>query len=521
MNTTAYDQMTWLTDWMNDASELSLTTSKALMESVQAAQIHANGVNKYLDEFNIPFEISFNAFNEREKEKVKTNSLRRTMQDYYELLLFNLQVAENGGASTFKVMNSFYVQKASDAYSAWLNTCFGQKGENIADFATQQRQLLEKVIYTYPQAIMAIRSEFGFHFDNGGYVKVAETDRFNLYQVLPTDKNVTVRADGKPVIIVHPYVLGANILAFLPDENRSYVHAFANQGIPTYVRVIKDINNTPAAQVLTGEDDARDTRFFCEKVKALHGREVTLNGFCQGGFIAVANILSGELDGLVDALITCVAPMDGTRSQSLVEYMQHLPPRFRDLGYAVKSLPNGNQIVDGKVMSWVYKLKSMEREAPLFSLYRDLIMFDRPGNHSKPISKTAAAINHWLIYDRNDLPVDITQMSFDSYTIPVTADGTLPFKLFGRELNFKRLAAKKIPFLICYAKMDDLVDAPSALAPLDFIDAEVTAFPKGHGSIATSWSDPSSACALHTRFGDNQRGPVRFQLDLEETTAKE
>jgi len=172
-------------------------------------------------------------------------------------------------------------------------------------------------------------------------------------------------------------------------------------------------------------------------------------------------------------------------------------------------------------MSWVYKLKSMEREAPLFSLYRDLMMFDRPGGHFKPISKTAAAINHWLIYDRNDLPVDITQMSFDSYTIPVTAEGALPIKLFGRELNFKRLAAKNISFLICYAKMDDLVDEPCALAPLDFIDAEVTAFPKGHGSIATSWSDPSSACALHTRFGDNQRGPVRFQLDLDETVAKE
>jgi hypothetical protein len=35
-------------------------------------------------------------------------------------------------------------------------------------------------------------------------------------------------------------------------------------------------------------------------------------------------------------------------------------------------------------------------------------------------------------------------------------------------------------------------------------------------AIATSWSDPDSACALHTRFGDGQyRGPVRFHLDLD------
>jgi len=89
---------------------------------------------------------------------------------------------------------------------------------------------------------------------------------------------------------------------------------------------MKDIDVTPAVQTMTGEDDARDTRFFCTKVKAIHGRPVTLNGFCQGGFMAVIDILSGELDGLVDALITCVAPMDGTRSVALVEYMQHLPP---------------------------------------------------------------------------------------------------------------------------------------------------------------------------------------------------
>jgi hypothetical protein len=171
--------------------------------------------------------------------------------------------------------------------------------------------------------------------------------------------------------------------------------------------------------------------------------------------------------------------------------------------------------VDGKVMSWVYKLKSMENEAPLFTLYRDLKMFDRGDGGPAKISKTAAAINNWLIYDRNDLPEAITKMSFDSYTVPVDRQGNLPFKLFDRNLNFKRLQEKNLPFLICYAERDDLVDKEAALAPLDHIPAEVTCFPKGHGAIATSWSRPDSACALHTRFGDDYRGPVRFHLDLE------
>jgi hypothetical protein len=50
---------------------------------------------------------------------------------------------------------------------------------------------------------------------------------------------------------------------------------------------------------------------------------------------------------------------------------------------------------------------------------------------------------------------------------------------------------------------------------LDYIDAEVAAFPKGHVAIATSWSHPDSDFALHTRFADGvTRGPVRFHLDL-------
>lgn len=236
--------------------------------------------------------------------------------------------------------------------------------------------------------------------------------------------------------------------------------------------------------------------------------------------MAIAGLLTGEMDGLVDALITCVAPIDGTRSIALSEFMDQLPARFKSLAYATRILPNGNPVIDGKVMSWVYKLKSMEKEAPIFSFYRDVMMFDRGDVSAIEVSKTAAAINYWLLYDRTDLPVDITKMSFDSYTIPITKDGTFPIKIFGRRLNFDYIKEKKIKVLICYAEQDDLVDKPATLAPLDYIDAEVTAFPKGHGAIATSWSLPSSKYALHKKFSDNSRGPVRFQLDLQAAIQK-
>jgi hypothetical protein len=388
------------------------------------------------------------------------------------------------------------------------------EGEDVFGFIGRHAETMDLVAHGYPQAIRDIEPEYGFHFERGDHVKAAETDRFILYRIAPTDPKIKPKKNGKPVLIIPPYVLGANILGFLPGENRSYAHCFANQGIPTYIRIMKDIATTPAVQVLTSEDDARDTRYFCEQIKSIHGKPVTLNGYCQGGYSAVCDVLSGELDDVVDALITCVSPMDGTRSKGLAHFLGSLPARFNDLAYGTKILPNGNAVADGDLMGWVYKLKSIELETPLVNFLRDLGMLGRTGSK---ISKTAAALNYWLQYERSDLPLAITKMSFAAYNTPVTEDGTLPVKIFGRKLNFKRLQEKGIPWLICYGQADDLVEKETALAPLDFIDAEVSAFPKGHVAIATSWSLPTSACATHTCFGEeNYRGPVCFQMDLDQ-----
>jgi len=495
--------------------DMNLKMIMSSAELMKAAHTYINGIYSYYFNFMTPYWIALSSFQSMEKIKLAQHRPDETLRDYLDLFHFNLQIAKKGLLSTLRTINDFHAQELERFISSLLNTIFDRKGEDISAYAERLSTLMELLTYHYPKVILDIEPEFGFHFDDGGYIKVAETDRFYLYQVLPRDKKVKVRKKGKPIIIIPPYVLGASIVGFLPGEDKSYTHCYANQGIPTYIRIMKDFDDTPAVQIMTGEDDCLDTRYFCEIIKARHGRPVTLNGFCQGGFVALLNLLTGELDGLVDAFITCVTPIDGTRSKALVEYLEHIPERFRDLGYALKTMPNGNRVVDGKVMSWVYKLKSMDREAPIVTFYRDLMMFDKQNVKEIKITKTAAALNYWLIYERNDLPLAITQMSFDSYTKPVTSDGTLPVKLFGRELNFKHLKEMKIKWLICYAEEDDLVDKESALAPLDFVDAEVTAFPKGHGAIATSWSLPTSECALHERFGDGCRGPVRFQLDLD------
>jgi poly(3-hydroxyalkanoate) synthetase len=440
---------------------------------------------------------------------------------FLDLLQYNNNLAYRAMKSAMEATIDYQQRFQSEALNAWKNTMFNSGEEGLADFFQRKKESVEVVLNRLPQAIRDIKAEYGFHFGDGGNIRVDETDRFVLYQVLPLNKKVKTNPDGKPVLIIPPYVLGPNILSFLPGEQRSYVHSFADQGVPTYIRIVKDIHQHLAVQTMTGEDDALDTRRFCEFLKAKHEKAVTLNGFCQGGYIALCDLLSGELDELVDSLITCVAPMDGTRSPSFVNFMDRIPSSYKGLEYAMKTLPNGNRVIDGKIMSWVYRLKSIEEENPFTRYFQDLAIYNRTNGSSAAISKVASAINYWLTNDRTDLPVAITKMSYDSYTHPVDKEGNLPVTLFGRTLNFKHIKDKNIHFLIAYAENDDLITRETAMAPLDYIEAEVTIYPKGHGGIATSWSVPTSKCAHHTCFlGESGRrklrGIVRYHLDLEE-----
>lgn len=495
---------------LEKAMEMNEKLMAALLDQAKTSQTYWLGLCRSILDFMAPSFTALNSLTTVQREKLEFLPSQDSLQDYLEFWQFILQMGEKAFLNGLKVMNDYHVRQMEGTFKAWLNTAFGLEGEDIASFMARQANIMDLLVHDYPQAIRAIEPEYGLHFDDGGYVQVAETDRFYLYQVLPRHEEIKVRKKGKPVLIIPPYVLGANIMAFLPGEDKSFVHCFANQGIPTYIRIVKDIYTTPAVQVITGEEDCLDTRLFCQQVQDRHGTAVTLCGYCQGGFTAVINLLSGELDGLVDALITCVAPMDGTRSKGLRSFLEQLPERFKETRFAIKSLPNGNQVVQGRLLSWVFKLKDITKENPLNSFFRDLQLLEK----GMKIAKSAAAINYWLLHDVTDLPVAICKMSYDSYTIPVTPDGTLPVKLFGRSLNFRRIKEMGIDWLICAAEKDDLVEKEAALAPLDWVEAEVTMFPKGHVAMATSWSLPTSECSLDKCFLDF-RGPVRYQLDLE------
>ena len=496
--------------------------SVSIMENLfSASQNFVAGISRYTMDFFVPFLISTHYFQQVEKERMEEVPLMESFEAYLSLLDNNIELMDRSLNGISKMMIALAKLNADNFSDALQESIFELKYDKLFRYTKRQADLLELVAHRYPKAIEDIAPEFGFHFERGEHVLVDETDRFLLYRVAPSITEVEIRMDAKPILIVPPYVLGANILSFLPGEQRSYAHCYANRGYPTYIRIMKNIETTPAMQVMTGEDDAKDTRRFCEVIMKGHGKPVTLNGYCQGGFSCLCNLLSGELDGVVDAFITCVSPMDGTRSKGLSHFLKRLPQRFNDLAYGTKTLPNGNTVADGKLMGWIYKLKSIEHEIPAAAFLRDLMMFSRQPEGDIKISKTAAALNYWLQNERSDLPLEITRMSFASFNTPITTDGTLPVRLFGKKLNLKRIAEKKIPWLICYGLHDDLVEPETALAPREHIEVEVSPFPKGHVAIATSWSHPDSACGLHTRFGEeNYRGPVKFHIDLDEDLNK-
>jgi len=507
---------------MQDFTDLFDRWAANQMRTVKASWDLANTMQDYwagqlLYDKNMvqPLLKSMFNFGKAEVEKLAEAPWSDVWTEYASLWGFAFVLFHQGLQGRMEAMGHYHRQQLQELFEALGPSEEGRAAEveKIFDHLAHETRMARMMVEEYPRAIREIEPEFGFHFERGGSTLVDETDRFYLYLVHPTNHEASVDERAKPVLIVHPYVLGADILAFLPGEDKSYTHCFANMGIPTYIRVLKDVADTPAVQLLTPEEDILDTRYFCERITSRHGKKVTLNGYCQAGLMTLVQILSGELDGLVDAHITCVSPIDGSRSTRFNWFLSNLPARFNDLRYGTKTLPNGNRVADGDLMSWVFKLRSIEEEDSAVSFYRDLSMLKKTGGR---IPKTAAALNYWLNYQRHDLPLGITRMSFLSYNRPISDDGTMPMRVFGRKLNIKGIEERGIPWLICYGESDTLVEKDTALAPLDYIRAEVTPFPKGHVAIATSWSHPASECALHTVFDeDGRRGPVRFQLDLD------
>ncbi len=131
----------------------------------------------------------------------------------------------------------------------------------------EKAELLERLVVSYPDAIWAVGPNSDFILTTATSSQWRKREDGALSG--PAHRARGNRAAGVKTHTGGPSVrAGSGILAFLPSERKSYVHAFANEGVPTYMRVIKNIHDTEAVQVMTGEDDARDTAEFCRISKS-------------------------------------------------------------------------------------------------------------------------------------------------------------------------------------------------------------------------------------------------------------
>jgi len=447
-------------------------------------------------------------------QAAKDNPL--TLIETMEIGGHNVSMVRKGLMATQEKIADFAFDQIEEATRALINTVTQAEGEKLKDYMSREADVMEAVA-NFTEQIEKIKDEFGFHFNSSHYHLVHETDCYSLYQVLPIKKGVAVRQDLKPVLLVPPYMLGVHILSFLPYENKSYAHAFANEGIPTYVRVVKDIHTNEKVQAMTPEDDCDQTAELCAKIKELNGgKKVTLNGTCQGGYICLMNVLSGKLTDLCDAIITNVTPVDGTYSDAI----SGMPNMHHD--FITTTLPSGKKVANGYLLSLGMRLVAIDRETPLVkvldqaSLHRATDL--NPG-------KTPAALFRWLLRERVHLPLEIAKMSSSTFQEPIAEDGTLPVQLYGKPLNIKGLIDLKVPWYQNYAIKDDLVTPACATAGNKYLEGsniiESVAFFGGHVAILTS--PYGKKAPVNGEFvdatGTPSRGPVKFQIDISKAAA--
>jgi len=434
------------------------------------------------------------------------------MAEAMQVMQHNQALITKGLISAQEKMMSYLFDQIEESSQALVNTLFDYKGdgEKLGAFIRREAEVMESVA-NFNEQIEQIKDEFGFHFDRPEYKLVHETSTFNMYQVLPLKKGVKVRDDIPPMLLVPPYMLGVHILAFLPQENKSYAHSFANEGVPTYVRVVKDIMTTEAVQLTTPEDDCLQTLELCEKLKQIHGKKAVLNGTCQGGYICMMNLLSGKFTDVCDTLITNVAPIDGTYSAAI----SGMPQMHSD--FITTTMPNGNKVANGYMLSLGMRFVAIDRETPLVkvldqaSLHRATDL--NPG-------KTPAALFRWLLKERVHLPLAVANMSSATFQNAIAEDGTLPVQLFGKSLNMKDFAKMGVKWYQDYAIKDDLVTPPCATAGNRFLEGsgvvEPVAFHGGHVAVLTS--PYAKKAPVNGEFidatGKKVRGPVKFMLDL-------
>ena len=158
---------------------------------MSASQNYLTALSKYANDFVLPYLIAISYFNDVEKYKLWSTSPLETVQSYMDLLAFNLDLISRGISGSMQAMASSGKMEMENAIAAMFNTLFCADGEDVESFLARQTKMMDVMANRYPQAIQDIEPEYGFHFERGDNKKVAETDRFILYQILRRIKRLT------------------------------------------------------------------------------------------------------------------------------------------------------------------------------------------------------------------------------------------------------------------------------------------------------------------------------------------
>ena len=177
-----------------DSDFLKQTMDKnmsAFYHLFNASQNFLSAFSRYANDFTLSYLISTSYFNSVEKERLQTTSPLESVQSYMELLSFNFEILSRGLSGSLKAINSSGNFDIEKAVTALFNTLFMLDGEDVEAFLARQAKMMDIVANQYPRAIQDIEPEYGFHFERKDTsIKVAETDRFILYQILPNNKKM-------------------------------------------------------------------------------------------------------------------------------------------------------------------------------------------------------------------------------------------------------------------------------------------------------------------------------------------
>lgn len=462
--------------------------------------------------FLSPIYKLFAKFNENDNASLMANptvdNIARSIKERMEIFTYMDKTVKEIGEEVSKIVPDFFNLEFNKALQVHLKP---EEGESLEDYQKGLLKLLKRVVYEYPKEIAEAGNKYGFQFDNGKYEVISDTDSFILYKVLPTKQNVTIKENCQPMLFIHPYVLGHNVLGFFPNLDRSYIHAFANAGVPTYLRYRKKANQSATVLSTTLDEDILATKTFCKLLSDMYKKPVVLNGYCHGGWLSLVALLSGELDNLVDTLITSVAPLDAAQAEIYHPTVNMVKNLETDI-FKLADLKDNRRYIDGEIVSLFVKLPTSGKENGIYTFFDALKQFKKLID--KPISVEMAGMQHWLLHERVPMSVDMMQSILDAYITPIAEDGTFPAKPFGKKINIKRIDEKKIKFYICYAEKDYIVPPSTNKTIKKWVKVEEVAFPKGHAAIATSWSKPGSECFVGNEF-EGKRGPLKYYLDLQ------